>query len=126
MLIKRLEKIAEQEENHLLRTITAEYNKFFKQPEHKGFRTHERLPVPLSNPFIDQELENPRPVEYEFFSGNYVHVPSPELSLRTSSAPELSDKDTWNSEYWTKYKPTHWTSLSEPEESFEVHWSDIA
>jgi hypothetical protein len=114
-LIEKLEKVAEEEENHCLRTITVEYFKFFKRPEHEGFREHELLPVPSSNPFVDSELENPQTVEYEHFSGNRVYIP----------APELSDDDTWNPDYWTEYEPIDWTTLTEPEESFEVHWSDI-
>jgi len=101
-----------------------EYSEFFKQPEHEGFREHELLPVPSLNPFIDLELEDPWQVKREFFSGNRIHVPASQLHSGTSSAPELSDKDTWN-QPWTEYEPIHWTSLSKPEVSFKVHWSDI-
>jgi len=124
-LIAKLEAVAAQEENHCLRTIAVEYSEFFKQPEHEGFREHELLPVPSSNPFIGSELEDPRQVEYEYFSGSREYVPTPQLQSGTVSASELSDEDTWNRPWTPEYEPIHWTSLSEPEESFEVHWSDI-
>jgi len=113
-LIAKLEEAAEKEESCCLGTIAVEYDEFFNRPE------HELLPVP----FIDLELEDPQQVEHEFFSGNRIHIPTPQLHSGTSSAPELSDEDTWN-QPWTKYESIHWTSLSEPEESFEVHWSDV-
>jgi hypothetical protein len=37
-LVEKLEKVAEEEENHFLGTIAIEYSEFFKQPEHEGFR----------------------------------------------------------------------------------------
>jgi hypothetical protein len=58
-LIAKLEEVAEKEESHCLGTIAVEYYEFFKRPEHEGFREHELLPVPSSNPFIDLELEDP-------------------------------------------------------------------
>jgi hypothetical protein len=124
MLIAKLEEAAEKEESRCIGTIAVEYYEFFKQPEHEGFREHELLPVPSSSPFIDLELEDPQQVEHEFFSGNRVHIPAPQLHSGTSSAPELSDEDTWN-QPWTEYEPIHWTSLFKPEESFKVHRSDI-
>jgi hypothetical protein len=114
-LIEKLEKVAEEEENYCLGTIAVEYFEFFKQPEHQGFREHELLHVPSSNPSVDVQLENPRTVEHEYFSGNHVYIPS----------PELSSDDTWNPDYWIEYEPIDWTTLPEPEELFEVHWSDI-
>jgi hypothetical protein len=58
-LITKLEEAAEKEESRCLGTIAVEYYEFFKRPEHEGFREHELLPVPSSNPFIDLELEDP-------------------------------------------------------------------
>jgi hypothetical protein len=61
------------------------------------------------------ELEDPQTVEYKFFSGNHKYVPT----------TKLSDEDTWNPDYWTKYELIHWTSLEEPEELFKAHWSEV-
>ena len=56
------------------------------------------------------------PVDHNHFSTSLTLIPP---------LTKLSDDDTWNLDYWMEYKPTSWAENLEPEESFEVHWSDI-
>jgi hypothetical protein len=72
----------------------------------------------MSSPVIEIHTDPLNPHHITFIVGDPTLIPT----------SELSDEDTWNVPWepdYTDYELIHWTSLTKPEEMFEVHWAYI-